>query len=74
MRVQDLTNVETEHMLGLTFGPIAHLSEAAARAEYESDLYHELVRKGMPEDGISLIFKAVRSGEIRRATHTDGAN
>lgn len=51
----------------------AHLMESAARAEYESDLYGELTRVGMPNEGIGLVMHAVRSGEIRRHTETGGS-
>ena len=47
-----------------------HLETAAARAEYEGDLYGELRRMEMPDDGVGLIMHAVRSGEMRRFTAT----
>ena len=46
-----------------------HLITAAARAEYESDLFGELRRVEMPDDAIGLILHAVRHGEIRRETN-----
>lgn len=50
----------------------AHLSEAAARAEYESDLYSELRRNDFDNETIASIFGLVRVGEMRRMTNMEG--
>ena len=93
-RIEDLINVETEHLLSATtykglvvlrcesdttvlLGQLtpeqarevaAHLTESAARSEYEQDLWSELTRTELDEAAIGLIFRAVRAGEMRRHT------
>jgi hypothetical protein len=49
----------------------AHLSEAAARAEYESDLYSELRRNKFDDETIASVFGMVRMGEMRRMTNVE---
>lgn len=43
-----------------------HLLEAAARAEYEHDLFTEAVRIGMDDEAIGVLLAMVRTGERRR--------
>ncbi len=42
------------------------LFASAARSEYESDLYSELIEIKMPDEGIAMMMLAVRKGEVRR--------
>lgn len=93
-RIEDLVNVETEHLLGAASGfPLVvlraesagtvvhahltptqardiaeHLFEAAARAEYEYDLYTAGKAAGLSDEQIAPIMHMVRSGEMRRHT------
>ncbi len=46
----------------------AHLAEAAARAEYEHDLYTAATTAGLEAGVIGFIFRLVRSGELKRHT------
>lgn len=49
----------------------AHLMEAAARAEYEADLYSTMRATGVWTDQmIAAVFDMVRAGEINR--HNEG--
>lgn len=96
-RIEDLGNVEVEHLLGLGTGlPLVkiraesdlavlvgqvdpdsarriagHLLEAAARAEYEHDLYSEARRLDLTAEAIGFMLGMVRVGERRR--HEGGA-
>ena len=47
----------------------AHLTEAAARAEYEADLYRTATTGGMDEQTIGGILYMVRLGEQDRHTN-----
>lgn len=91
-RIEDLVNVEVEHLLGLVSGlPLVklraeskgtvlvgqlepaqareiacHLFEAAARAEYEHDLYSSTIAAGFGDDLLGPMLHLVREGERRR--------
>ena len=47
----------------------AHLTEAAARAEYEADLYHTMRVQDWPEEHIGMVLHMVRQGEVNRHTN-----
>lgn len=49
-----------------------HLLEAAARAEYESDLDRTMVAEGIDDRIRALMLGMVRRGEIERLTATHG--
>lgn len=44
----------------------AHLSEAAARAEYEADLFHTMQAEGWTDQMAGAVLAMVRAGETRR--------
>ena len=49
----------------------AHLMEAAARAEYEADLFATMIRDGWPKAHIGAILALVRDGEEARLTRKE---
>lgn len=49
-----------------------HLLEAAARAEYESDLYRTMKAEGWEDKLAAVVFDMVRRGEVDRLTPTQG--
>ncbi len=91
-RIEDLTGVSTEHLLGATTGlPLvllraesagtvligqvsteqareiaAHLTESAARAEYEADFARAANARGMDDVTIAGILTIIRLGEEQR--------
>jgi hypothetical protein len=99
-QINDLTGVETEHLVGGTTGEFlplvtlrclgnttillgqmspadarevaAHLFEAAARAEYETDLLIELKNNHFADEAIAGLFKMVRTGEQTRHKGVEG--
>lgn len=52
-----------------------HLTEAAARAEYEADLFHTMQAEGWTDQMAGVVLLMVRAGEAHRHTNqgdTDG--
>ncbi len=70
LRVIGDTAVMMDHLEPAAARSIAQdLLNAAARAEYEQDLYDELsTTAGMPQELIGMVIFAVRQGEARRET------
>ena len=50
----------------------AHLAEAAARAEYEADLFHAMQAAEFDARVIGGVLTMVRAGEIHRHTNQGG--
>ncbi len=53
----------------------AHLTEAAARAEYEADLFNTMRAEGWTDQMAGVVLHMVRAGEAHRHTNqgdTDG--